>query len=933
MASQVQVEEGLKKIVNALPSSLEKIIAGWQEGGAWNALGAAATSIGSSILKQDAYKDQANAINEATSRYMAGIEQLIALENIFADTQKEQLMDAFGLTKAQIEENLRNDPQFIVDAYKYVENTFDPQITERFSDTINNLSTAMEGLTTDQLSAFEGALTSANSLIADSDRVLSLGYDEAGKQLSVAKGNILSGTGEARTIVGGLNNFGQAELQRGLSDAVSNQQIGATTANKYIEGGLREALNQGGAYVNQGTKGLNAFSDTALNPNSDLFSRNLAKSQEALNRQLYSRGLGESGAAIEAQSNLIQDMTMKEMERQTGLQAELAKLGAGQIAGQQNVIQQGATQQAQIAQNLANSLSELTTRSAEQKVQLAKDLGLVDANFVMSNAEQLSQIDQILAQNSINEAVQSGDISMAQAQNILQTGQLQGGSIQNYMNSLANVQSQAASQQLNTDVSQEQSIANARQQAVMSAVQRGMSLEDALTQFPLEQFQQNYNIDRSRLDQNSDLTTGQMNREQEALTALANLQGSKDLGLAEALRTMGGGSGGSSIQSGAKIDIGKIFESIANSDFVNTIRSGGDFRSALATVPGIGSLFGYSTDPNSGATTNTTENPYANTTSYGERQTNTSDFDWMNDRNSVWNDPFFDRTTPTTPTIPTNDMNGYDPSTQDAPSMFDSTPTDNDFFNPTPTNTLDVEVLDGRSKAGFGPELDKPLSPQAYEEQQINDRVTTAQQEISNLQNMFNQILDQRGRPDYRRLADLDIAIQERNHIIQNPTSPTIPVFNSQYAGNVKGGYQRQPSTATGYTPSQNYIDAINIANAPAPTPNTPNPTPPPSTSTPTTTPPPTTTIPVEPKVYTPTPMPTYDFTNQAPRTVTPRTSSFTQGGGFRDQLNSYRKPIAGVNQSSNPYLGNQLPVSNNVQGFGQQPVTYKTPSFNVRRY
>jgi len=97
---------------------------------------------------------------------------------------------------------------------------------------------------------------------------------------------------------------------------------------------------------------------------------------------------------------------------------------------------------------------------------------------------------------------------------------------------------------------------------------------------------------------------------------------------------------------------------------------------------------------------------------------------------------------------------------------------------------------------------------QVSEDQRKQDYQAQLQSEIGRYQNQLNESVKGGQRPNYALMADAEIAIQQRQYMLENPNATEMPNFSSQYAGNVRGGYT-PPSFNNYYTPSQEYTQTM----------------------------------------------------------------------------------------------------------------------------
>jgi len=232
-----------------------------------------------------------------------------------------------------------------------------------------------------------------------------------------------------------------------------------------------------------------------------MFNRALKKSQENLNQQLASRGLLNSGAAIQAQSELIQDMTQKEMQRQTGLQRDLAEFGF-EATGQQQALMadQARTEIASIsesaglragleqatARDIANVATSSTSQQAQIQTQLAQNLATAQQQTAQQEAQIRTQTAQGLAaaqtgtaqQQALLEAQAGRNLAEQQTTTAQQTAQLQDASGRN----IANVATTTAAQKAALDAQTAQNIAGVATGTAQAQAQVQTQLSQNLAQ-------------------------------------------------------------------------------------------------------------------------------------------------------------------------------------------------------------------------------------------------------------------------------------------------------------------------------------------------------------------------------------------------------------------------------------------------------------------
>jgi len=579
----------------------------------------------------------------------------------------------------------------------------------------------------DAIAAVKEGFFEANKQMSESDRLIMSSFNVANENLETGLQRLQKTYGDVSGILAGVSGNIQEEISaasqtakqayesgavesartlgHGSNEAIKALQQGRTGAIDALrqssqqqistsQTGLRDALGLGQPYQQKGTEGLGAFADTALNPDSALFQRNLAKSQEALDSKLASLGLLNSGAAIQAQSELIQDMTAKEMERQTGLQRDLANMGLGQIGQQQgliadatrsqigaiaqqaglragleqstaqniaNVATQTATNQAQIQSQLGRDLGQLSQMSGDQKVNMLKDMGVIDINYQIQGAQDFAKIDSLLANNALQQGIARGEISQSMANNFMNEGLQTGNILGALSTNLSNLGQASATNQANMETSNQNNLFGLRQEGLRESLASRERNQNNLQALPLQQFGDQYNIGRTNLTNLQNMEMGGAN------TAAAGLYAGAQRNMQQAnnatsnfndMLSLAGTMGGSS-----------AFKNFG-SGLMDSFRQNG--------FSGAGNFI-------KGATVGATQMP--NTISPAIAPTTQINLPSSG--------------------VPANlgnfGVTPFNPTTQEMPSMWNDTPTNNSFFQPP--NTLQVEVLphnynsSGRNKA------------------------------------------------------------------------------------------------------------------------------------------------------------------------------------------------------------------------------------------
>jgi len=718
-------------------------VTGFMVGGPVGAVVGAGAGLATGIRANEMKESAENSIKNAEAAMAQGISSTIAMEKLFGELQIQNLTEAYNQTEEQIRERLRTDPAFIVDAWGRVENTLDPEITTRYGEAMNDLAEILTTGSTEAINALNQGFQQANQQMSESDRIILSSFDASNENLDTGLQRLQTKYGDVSGILSGvsgniqteLSNYSQIAKQAYDSGSVeaartlgkgSNEAINALTQGKTgaitaidqgtqqqittSQTGLREALSQGQPYATKGTEGLGAFADTALNPDSALFKRNLSIAQEDLNQQLASRGLLNSGAAIEAQSNLIQDMTMKEMERQTGLQKDLANMGLGQVGQQQGLIadatrneigaiaqQAGlragleqstaqnianvatgtASQEANIQSQFAQQIGSLAQMTGEQKVNMLKDMGALDANYQVQSAQDMVKIDSMLANNAVQEGVARGEISQDIANNLMNQGLQTGNILGSLSTNLSSLGQSSAINQATLDQGYQNQLLGLRQEGLRGALTARDTQKNNIQDLPLNQFEDQYNIGRTNLTNLQNLEMGKAN--QQAGAFYAGAQRNMDQGNSAmnnfntALQVAGTVDG--AMNSGFGQQLSQSFQQGGFSGAGNFLKGafGGETQVPNSVAP-MSAPTSQINLPSSGVPTNLGN--------YG--------------------------------------VTPFNPSTQSMPSMFDSTPTSNSFFNPKPSLQIEVLPNGGRGKAGFGPALNEGGSTGAQNPNVVN---------------------------------------------------------------------------------------------------------------------------------------------------------------------------------------------------------------------
>lgn len=141
-----------------------------------------------------------------------------------------------------------------------------------------------------------------------------------------------------------------------------------------VTGEAREdIMAQGQPYTGTGQQALDMYAQAAMDPySSPLFQRKLEQGQEALNQQLAARGLMNSGAAIQAQSDLYQDLAAKEQALAENRLGNLAQMGQQQTLTQQQLAAQLYGQEAGLGSQYAAAQAGLETDLATQQAYVAQ---------------------------------------------------------------------------------------------------------------------------------------------------------------------------------------------------------------------------------------------------------------------------------------------------------------------------------------------------------------------------------------------------------------------------------------------------------------------------------------------------------------------------------------------------------------------------------
>lgn len=750
------VERIAEDVGKSATETIQGAVVGFMVGGPVGAVIGAGAGMASGI-RADKMKEAARtSIDEANKAIANGISSTIAMEKLFTELQIQNLTEVYDQTEDQIRERLRTEPEFIVDAYKQLEDTLDPEIIARYSDSMSSLEDVLKNGSADTINAINEGFQNANNQMTEADRLIISSFDSSTEtledgltRLQYKYGNIndiLAGVSEqSRDLISENSAIAKQAYESGAVDASKTLGAGSDEAIRTLEKGreqqiqtgqtgLREALGQGQAYAQKGTEGLGAFADTALNPDSALFKRNLAEAQESLNQQLASRGLLDSGAAIEAQSKLIQDMTQEEMQRQTGLQKDLANMGLGQVAQQQGLIadqtrneinaiaqeaglragiqQSTAQQQAQLQSQLGRDLAQLSTLSTEQKVNMLKDMGVLQANYQAQSAQDIMEIDKALATTAIQEGVARGQISQQQASNLINQGLQTGNVLSSLSTNLSNLGQTTATTVANQEMLQNQQELGLQQEGLRGALSMRDRLQTQEQGLPLQEFQDQYNITRPSQTNLQNLEMGQANARQQALLAGAqrNMQQSNDATsnfntLLSLAGTFGGGGAGGSTGGG-----GGFFQALTNAGQQGGTGGVFDFAKGMFTQGQRANTNIPMTPSESGVNLPSSSGLPSNLSNFG--------------------------------------VTPYNPSSASMPSMISSTPTSNSFFNPSGpgpgelNTSFGVQPLStggGRGKAGFAQAMPQQQQMPSDTGKFVNGRGTgfSLQQQLANTKNPY----------------------------------------------------------------------------------------------------------------------------------------------------------------------------------------------------
>jgi hypothetical protein len=330
-----------------------------------------------------------------------------------------------------------------------------------------------------------------------------------------AMGSVAQGYGQALgELQGGA--AGMPYIQQGQQQAVRSLGRGGQQAIGTIGGGVgaqQSAIQQAlmgaqmqGQPINvAGQAGLGAFANAALaNPYENIaFQQRLGQSSEALNRQLAARGLYNSGAGIQAQSDLINTLTGQEQQAQIDRQLALAQMGQEQSGLTQNqmmqaggtladIFGQGAYQQAGIQERRGQGLADvfmtggaaqadMSMASQQQRADIAARQGESLAGLQVGQGAALSGLfDTRYAQQAANVAAQN-QLDLARGADMANVQTQRGTNLMNILNqgmgSQADIALNAAQNRANIYSNLGSNIANVYQQSATTqgnvAMQRG----------------------------------------------------------------------------------------------------------------------------------------------------------------------------------------------------------------------------------------------------------------------------------------------------------------------------------------------------------------------------------------------------------------------------------------------------------------------------
>lgn len=429
-AIEKQRQKGLGVIGGVLGGAIGFVASGFNPVGAM-----AGYSIGAGLGGAKDASDQAKKIDQQNTASLAMLEAEKEQKLNLMNQSIDQYASAYGLTQQNLVDLRNNLSSTINNAYSNAEQAISNAPVANYRESVNAAIKTLNDTLPVAVNTLQTNFEQSRGILSDASQNLARGFSQAQQGITAAESNasnILSGS--------------------------------AQKAEKAITGGFGQALQQGGAYATAGQAGLDAFTQSALNPNNETFRRQLGLASENLNRQLAARGLYGSGAGIEAQSDLTQGLTDQEIARQVGLQQTLAGMGQSQAAQQAGLLSNQASQ-------LAGIQSNLGINQANNSVQL-----------------QLQK-----AQNDIALALQQGQISQEQANSLISQATATANAQLSTGQQAANMQTNAATAALGQESQNQNTIAGLRQGLANQRIASDTSIGTTLAQLPVSQAQSMYN--------------------------------------------------------------------------------------------------------------------------------------------------------------------------------------------------------------------------------------------------------------------------------------------------------------------------------------------------------------------------------------------------------------------------------------------------------
>jgi len=248
-------------------------------------------------------------------------------------------------------------------------------------------------------------------------------------------------------------------------------QTGAGQALGALGAGTQGALAAGQPYQAAGQAGLEAFAQNALSGElSPLAQLQLQEGSKQLNEQLAARGLLNSGAALEAQNQLAQQVLAQEADKQRMAQQSLAGMGQAQVGATQGLLSQQGLTSANILGGLGQGQAALAQDIGAQQAGLAERGGARTADIQRGLGAQVAGLQEAGSRDLSNLAYQgAADQAAYDAQQAQQVAQLRAGAGQQLA---SGIMSQAPiSSQLAVQQGQEEALR--QQQLADLAMQRG----------------------------------------------------------------------------------------------------------------------------------------------------------------------------------------------------------------------------------------------------------------------------------------------------------------------------------------------------------------------------------------------------------------------------------------------------------------------------